>query len=173
MLELMDQEADRLLAFIRSRVSSEEDSWDIMQDVVMALWSRWNVGDIVENAVAWLFGVARNKIVDYYRRRRTRGEASLDRLLEEADGEPIFEMADLSSSGSPEREALRQELRNALLEAMRALPQEQRDVFVRTELDGQKFREIARETGVPINTLLSRKRYAVLKLRQSLSHVVR
>ena len=82
LLELVEDETDRLLAFIRSRVASDEDSWDIMQEVFQALWARRSLGEVFENALAWVFRVARNKIVDYYRRQRARPETSLEGMLE-------------------------------------------------------------------------------------------
>lgn len=167
-LDLVEQEADRLFAYIRSRVSSEEDSWDLMQEVFLALWARWNLGDALEDGAAWLFHVSRNKIADHYRRKRVRAETSVDRILEESEMEDIFEMVGSSVVG-PRREAERKELRRAIARALQELPSEQRDVFVRTELRGMRFRELSEATGESINTLLSRKRYAVLKLREALS----
>jgi RNA polymerase sigma factor (sigma-70 family) len=166
-LDLVEQEADRLYAYVRSRVSSDEDSWDIMQEVFLALWARWNLGDALEDAAAWLFRVSRNKISDHYRRRRVRAETSVERILEESDMEDIFELVGSSVVG-PRLEAERKELRRAIGRALEELPSEQREVFVQTELRGMRFRELAEATGEPINTLLSRKRYAVLKLREIL-----
>lgn len=167
-LDLIEEQSDRLHGFVRSRVSSEEDSWDIMQEVFLALWARWNLGDALEDAAAWLFGVCRNKIADHYRSKRVRAETSVERILEESEMEDIFEMVGSSVVGPP-REAERKELRRAIARALQELPSEQREAFVQTELRGMKFRELSEATGEPINTLLSRKRYAVLKLRESLS----
>lgn len=171
MLELIDEETDRLFAFIRSRVSNEEDSWDILQDVFLAFYSRWNLGEVFEDVVAWLFSVARNKIVDLYRR-RTRGEISLEELCRGSEENGYLIDLIGTQSSDPEQEFRRVELRQLLIEAINELSPEQREVFLLTELHGKKFSEISEKTGVPLNTLLSRKRYAIQKLRKRISGVL-
>jgi RNA polymerase sigma factor (sigma-70 family) len=165
--DLIDKQYGRLHAFIRSRVPGEEDSWDILQDVFTALTARWNIGDALEDASAWLFRVARNRIADLYRR-RSRRDASLEQLLG-VDGEGFSgDLSDTLADG-PDDLDQRIELRNLLLGVIRNLPPEQREAFVQTELRGRRFADISRETGIPLNTLLARKRYAVLKLRSAIS----
>ena len=102
-LDHLDEEMDRMLSFIRSRVSSEEDSWDILQDVFLAFYKRWNLGDVFEDAVAWLFRAARNRIIDFYRR-RSRGEISLEELQRSNDGPDQFRNLIDIGSATPEEE---------------------------------------------------------------------
>lgn len=166
LMNTIEEHTDRLHAFIRSRVSVEEDSWDVLQDVFTALTARWNLGEALEDGAAWLFRVARNRIIDLYRS-SSRSEVSLEELLG-LDGEGAI--SDLIDPGAaaPEEENQRMELREVLLKVIRNLPPEQREVFLLTELHGRKFADISEETGVALNTLLSRKRYAVLRLREAM-----
>ena len=156
----------RLLGFIRSRVANEADAEDILQDVWYQLTMAVDTTPI-EQMSGWLFAVARNKIIDRYRKNQP---DSLDRLLQLSEEEGGSELAGLllDDSGNPEAAHLRalfwKELQNALDE----LPEEQRAVFVWNELGELSFREIAELTGENINTLISRKRYAVLHLRERL-----
>jgi RNA polymerase sigma factor (sigma-70 family) len=166
-----DSEMDRLLSFIRTRVSSEEDSWDILQDVFLAFYSRWNLGEVFEDTVAWIFRVARNRITDLYRR-RARGDISLEGLQRSDNGSDDFEGLIDTRAATPEEEHYRKELRELLISAIADLPQEQREVFLLTELHGKKYSEIQEMTGIPLNTLLSRKRYAVQKIREKVPEVL-
>jgi RNA polymerase sigma factor (sigma-70 family) len=163
LLDMVEEYQDRLHAFIRRRVGSEEDSWDVLQDVFMALTTRWNLGDAFDDAAAWLFRVARNRIVDLYRR-KCRDDLPLEVLMGLEEGE-AGELEDPAGS-SPESEEESSELRRRLLRTLRDLPPEQRDILKLTELQGWRFEDIARETGIPMGTLLARKRYAVQKLRK-------
>lgn len=158
-------DVDRLAAYVRQRVASLDDAEEIMQEAFLALYARWNLGDKIENALAWLFRVARHKIVDWYRR-KGRAAVRLDGPRDE-DAADLWELADARAE-TPEETARRGELREALLAAIAELPADQREVFLMTEVDGLRFREIAERTGVPVNTLLSRKRYALQKLRKAL-----
>ena len=167
-LESVESEIDRLLAHIRRRVDSPEEAEDIMQEAFLALYGRWSLRTPIRNATRWLLRVAGNKIVDWYRRSERR-PVSLDAQARPADPDAsvLWELADARVT-TPQEEAERRELREALTEAIEALPDEQREAFLLTEAEGLTFREIEARTGAPLNTLLSRKRYAVLKLRKSL-----
>lgn len=165
---IVQEYGERLRSYIRRRVRDDEDSWDIMQDVFLALCSRWNLGDAVENLTAWLFSVARNKIADLYRRRRL---VSLDGL--DPDGEMASRIIPLlRDSRTPERDWAADDLRRRLATAIEALPEPLREAFVSSELRGESFEDMARRTGTPVNTLLSRKHRAVLGLRKSLADLL-
>jgi RNA polymerase sigma factor (sigma-70 family) len=158
-------EISGLLRHLRMRTGSREDAEDILQDALLALCAQWNLGETVEDVLGWLYCVTSRKVVDYYRRR---ARAPRPLPLAEADAADLWELAD-ARAGSPEDAALRHELREALAEAVSELPAEQREVFLFTEVDGLSFKEVQARTGVPLNTLLSRKHYAVRKLRTSLA----
>lgn len=156
----------RLMGFIRKRVNNEADAEDILQDVFYQF-----IGNTqpIEQMTAWLFTVARNKIID--RQRKKRPEALEDLFGEEEGEEGGLNWTEFlfDASDNPEKDYLRtlfwEELNNALNE----LPPEQKQVFILNELEGVPFKEIAERTGETVNTLLSRKRYAVLHLRNRLS----
>jgi RNA polymerase sigma factor (sigma-70 family) len=158
-------ERHHLFDFIRRRVRTTEDAEDILQDVLYQFVASYSVTEPIEKLTAWLFRVARNKIIDWYRKKRPE---SLPRD-EHNPGEPLnLEDILYDSSMSPDRLFARSVVWSELSEALEELPGEQREVFVLHELEGKSFKEIAAETGEPINTLLSRKRYAVLALRERL-----
>ncbi|HTY36243.1 MAG TPA: RNA polymerase sigma factor [Bacteroidota bacterium] len=158
-------ERRRLFDFIRKRVRTEEDAEDILQDVLFQFVASYSVTEPIEKLTAWLFRVARNKIIDWYRKKRPE---SLPRD-EQNPGDPInLEDILYDSSMGPDALYARSVVWRELSDALDDLPEEQRDVFVMHELEGRSFKEIAAETGEPINTLLSRKRYAVLALRSRL-----
>lgn len=161
--ELIEREAGALSAYIRARVSSEEDSLDVMQDVFLALCSRWNMVEALDNAAGWLFVVARNRIVDLYRRRGRR-ESSLEALFGDCGDGGDACIAD-PAGVTPCEDAARLALRADLLAALDALPPEQRRIFLQIEIEGRRYADISAETGVPVNTLLSRKRRAMLTLK--------
>jgi RNA polymerase sigma factor (sigma-70 family) len=159
--EIFRREQGRLRSFVRRRVADEGDAEDILQDVFYELVEAYRLMKPVEQAGAWLFRVARNRIVDFFRKKRPvllDDDLSIEEMLPSRDAGPEAAFA---------RSVLWEELEDALEE----LPDEQRDVFIAHEIDGQSFKEIAAETGVPINTLLSRKRYAVLHLRERLKEI--
>ncbi len=160
-------EKQRLLAFIRKRVPEKTDAEDILQDVFYQLAETFNVLEPIEQVSAWLFRVARNKIIDRYRKKKPE---SLDQHLyasEEEDGWSLGNFLFDPQEG-PENSYTRTRVWDTLAEALDELPAEQRDVFVWHELEGQSFKEISEQTHVTVNTLLSRKRYAVLHLRKRL-----
>ncbi|HEV2479859.1 MAG TPA: sigma-70 family RNA polymerase sigma factor [Puia sp.] len=173
---VVGQFGKRLLSFIRRRVDNEADAEDILQDI----WQQLTITvdtEPVEQLSGWLFKVARNKIID---RSRKKKPESLESLLEifagngsgsgngEGEADPDFAGILLDDSENPETAYLRGLFWKTLREALDELPQEQRDVFVWNELDDLSFKEIAARTGENVNTLISRKRYAVLHLRQRL-----
>jgi RNA polymerase sigma factor (sigma-70 family) len=153
-----------LMRFIRVRVASEEDAEDVMQDVWQQFVTALDAGAI-EQVGAWLYTVARNRIIDRYRKPRM---ASLEALA--ADAETEFDFADffLRDDHTPRTEHLRAQFWEKLHAALAELPEEQRQVFVWHELEALSFQDIAELTGDNVNTLISRKRYAVLHLRKRL-----
>jgi RNA polymerase sigma factor (sigma-70 family) len=158
-------EGPRLFDFIRRRVRTVEDAEDILQDVLYQMVASYDVTDPIEQLSAWLFRVARNKVIDWYRKKKP------DTLAgdEHNAGEPLnLEDILYDSSLSPDTLYGRSVVWSELADALDDLPEEQREVFVLHELEGKSFKEIAEETGESINTLLSRKRYAVLSLRERL-----
>jgi len=170
-IQAVQNYSKRLFHFIRGRVNTDEDAEDILQDV----WYQFsNVVDTepIEKASAWLFTVARNKITDKYRKQK---EASLEEVLSftDEDGEMNIKEILLAGTSNPETEHLRNLFWEQLFRALDELPTEQRDVFVWNELEDISFSEIADRTGEKVNTLLSRKRYAVLHLRNRLEELYR
>lgn len=159
------KERRRLLAFIRSRVRTDEDAEDILQDVVYQLLTSYSVTEPIEKLTVWLFTAARNKIIDWYRRRRPAVSLS-DNSVE--SGSYNLEDILFDPEQNPDQMFDRSLVWTELAAALDELPGEQRDVFVKHELEGRSFKEIAEATGVGLNTLLSRKRYAVLFLRERL-----
>lgn len=155
----------RLLGFIRQRVDNEADAEDILQDVWYQL-TRTVDTEPIEQISGWLFAVARNRIIDRYRKRRPE---SLEPLLKDDDDPTSSELSGIMLDDSdPETAHLRSLFWKTLQEALDQLPGEQRLVFVWNELEGIPFKEIAEMTGEKVNTLISRKRYAVLFLRERL-----
>jgi RNA polymerase sigma factor (sigma-70 family) len=154
-----------LLAFIRRRVGNEADAEDILQDVWQQLTTAVD-GEPIGQVGSWLFSVARNKIIDRYRKKKP---DSLDGLLwEDDDTNSELSAILLDDSKNPESVLLRNLFWRTLQDALRELPEEQRAVFIWNEMEELSFKEIAELTGENINTLISRKRYAVLHLRERL-----
>lgn len=166
--DAVKNERGRLLKFIRSKVRSEEDAEDILQDVFYQLASNHGIVDTIENMAAWLFRVARNRIIDVYRKRKPESIDTNTVYDADEDETYFFGLAKLSSDENDEPDAQyeRSMVWETLTEALNELPEEQRDVFILHELENKSFQDIAEITGAPINTLLSRKRYAVLHLRK-------
>lgn len=163
--QIVTRAGQRMMRFIRARVASDADAEDILQDVWQQLVSSIEDGPI-EHILSWLYTTARNRIIDQYRKPKT---ASLDALAAEFGSEDeVFELPEsiLRDASTPESEDLRNLFWDQLKAALAELPKEQRQVFVWHELEGLSFQEIATLTGENLNTLLSRKRYAVLHLRQ-------
>ena len=158
-------EKSRLLAYIRSRVENREDAEDILQDVFYHTLQGVSVTDQIDNVLGWLYTAARNRIIDWYRKKRLRTFPIED--LEQYGIKALIADFDLH----PEQAYYRNLITEALIESVEALPEEQRMVFVLQELEGMTFKEIAEMTGESINTLISRKRYAVLYLRKQLKEI--
>ena len=161
----------RLLDFIRKRVRSEEDAEDILQDVFAQLVAGYNVTEPIEELTSWLFTVARNRIIDWYRKRKPIPfSEQQSRSNAEFDGREVEDVLD-DPAGVPDEVFTRSVMWTEFADALEELPEEQRNVFVMHELEGKSFKQIAETSGVPINTLLSRKHYAVLQLRERLRNI--
>jgi RNA polymerase sigma factor (sigma-70 family) len=169
---IVAQERSRLLGFIRRRVPDSADVEDLVQEVFAELVEANRLLMPIEHVTGWLFRVARNRITDLFRKRKP--EAFSDAAVEgaDADGE-LLRIEDLlpSPDAGPEALYARHVLLAELELALDELPGEQRDVFLAHELEGRSFKEIAAASGVNVNTLLSRKRYAVLHLRERLQTI--
>ena len=167
---IVAKERSRLRNFIRRRVPDPADAEDIVQEVFYELVEANRLLMPIEHVTGWLFRVAHNRITDLFRKKKP--EAFSEAVVEDEDGERL-RVEDLLPSPNAGPDALY--LRNMLLEelevALDELPDEQREVFVAHELEGRSFKEIAAETGVSVNTLLSRKRYAMLHLRERLQNI--
>ncbi len=168
--EVVEREQSRLLNFIRRRVPDPRDAEDVLQEVFYELVEANRLLMPIEHVSGWLFRVARNRITDLFRKKRP--ESFGDTAVPDEDGDRL-QLNDLVPSPDAGPEALY--ARNVLLDelelAIDELPEEQREVFVAHELEGRSFKAMAAETGVNVNTLLSRKRYAVLHLRERLRRV--
>jgi RNA polymerase sigma factor (sigma-70 family) len=167
--EAVQTNRKRLRDFIRQRVSDIEDAEDILQDVFEELTEAVRMMQPIEQVASWMFRVARNKIIDRYRKKKTESLEDQKFQTPQSDDEQLM-LSDLlmDTNASSTSRFDKNLLWNAIEEALDELPDEQRNVFVWHELDGKSFNQIAEETGVPLNTLLSRKRYAVLHLRKKL-----
>jgi RNA polymerase sigma factor (sigma-70 family) len=163
------QQGSRLRSFIRSRVPDAGDAEDILQDVFYELVEANRLMMPINQVGAWLFQVARNRITDWFRKKKP---VALDDAVVTGEGEQLL-LVDLlpSPDAGPEAEFTRSVLLEELEYALEELPEEQREVFMGHEIEGRSFKEMAAKSGVSVNTLLSRKRYAVLQLRQRLRSV--
>jgi RNA polymerase sigma factor (sigma-70 family) len=161
------RERPRLRNFIRRRVIDQDEAEDILQDVFEELVEAYRLTDPIEQIGAWLFRVARNRIVDRFRKKK---EAPLPDSFDaiESDDDYRLDLALPSPDAGPEAAYARAVLLQTFQAALDELPANQRDVFIAHELDGRSFKDIAAETGIGVNTLLARKRYAVLHLRERL-----
>lgn len=171
--QTFQNEKDRLLSFIRNRVATVEEAEDILQDVFYQFVAGFDTIESLDRVTSWLFSVARNKIIDRYRRNAVRPKR-VDLLGQtESDEEAPIALQDIlpDLGNTPEDAYFREMIWEAIMEALDELPPEQRDVFIQNEIEEKGFREIAEETGVSINTLLSRKRYAILALRKKLQNL--
>lgn len=165
--DVVSREQSRLRRFIRRRVPDPRDVEDILQDVFYELVEANRLLMPIDHVAAWLFRVARNRIIDLFRKKKP--ENFSDLAIEQDDDEAL-RLEDLlpSPEAGPEAIHARHLLLDELAAAVAELPEEQRAVFVAHEIEGRSFNEMAAETGVSLNTLLSRKRYAVLRLRERL-----
>lgn len=163
--QALERDRPRLRSFIRKHVADTGEAEDILQDVFYELLEAYRLMKPVEHVTAWLFRVARNRMVDLFRRNKP---ASLNSPASaEEDGGTLEDLLPSPDAG-PEAVYARSLLLEALEEALEELPEAQREVFIAHEVQGQSFKEISAETGVSVNTLLSRKHYAVTHLRQRL-----
>jgi RNA polymerase sigma factor (sigma-70 family) len=167
---VMGREGSRLRNFIRRRVPNDADVEDLFQDVFMELVEANRLLMPIDYVTGWLFRVARNRITDWFRKKKP--ESFSDAVVDDEDGEllQIEEMLPSPEDG-PEALYVRHALLEELKHAVGELPEEQRHVFIAHEIEGRSFKELAKESGVGVNTLLSRKRYAVLHLRERLQTV--
>jgi RNA polymerase sigma factor (sigma-70 family) len=168
--QAMERDEPRLRSFIRKHVADTSEAEDIVQDVFYELLEAYRLMKPVEHVTAWLFQVARNRMIDLFRKKRP--DSLNEPVISSDDGDTLL-LEDLlpSAEASPEAAYARNVLLDALEDAFEELPEAQRDVFIAHELTGLSFKEISAETGLSVNTLLSRKRYAVLHLRRNLQSI--
>ncbi len=168
--EVVEREQSRLRNFIRRWAPDPRDAEDILQDVFYELVEANRLLMPIEHVSAWLFRVARNRITDFFRKQKP--ESFSEAAVTDEDGErlPLEDLLPSTDAG-PEALYARNVLLDEIESALEELPEEQRKVFVAHELEGRSFKELASQTGVSVNTLLSRKRYAVLHLRARLQNI--
>jgi RNA polymerase sigma factor (sigma-70 family) len=168
--EVIERDRPRLQSFIRRHVTDTGEAEDILQDVFYELLQAYRMTKPIEHVTAWLFRVTRNRITDMFRRKRP---SSLnDPVFGQNDDEPLL-LEELlpSPEAGPDAAYVNNLLLDALEEAIEELPASQREVFLAHEVEGVSFKQLSAETGLSINTLLSRKRYAVLHLRRRLQSI--
>jgi RNA polymerase sigma factor (sigma-70 family) len=168
--EVVEREQSRLRSFIRRRVPDPRDVEDILQDVFYELVEANRLLVPLDHVTGWLFRVARNRIVDLFRKKKPENFSDAAMVDDEGERLRVEDMLPSSDAG-PEAMYVRSMLLDELEDALDELPDEQREVFVAHELEGRSFKDMAAETGVSMNTLLSRKRYAVLHLRERLQDI--
>jgi RNA polymerase sigma factor (sigma-70 family) len=168
--EVVKREQSRLRSFIRRRVPDPLDAEDVLQDVFYRLVEANRLLMPIEHVTGWLFRVARNRITDLFRKKEPENFSDIEPTDE---GSELLQFEDLlpSPDAGPEAVYARNVLLDELERAVAALPKDQREVFVAHEFEGRSFKELSAESGVSVNTLLSRKRYAVLHLRARLQGV--
>jgi len=169
--ETVLRERGRLRNFIRKRVGDTSEAEDILQDVFFELVEAYRMMKPVEHATAWMFTVARNRITDFFRARKPQVSTQEPVASAEDGAELVFEDLLPSPDAGPEAAYARQVLLEEIDAALEELPEEQREVFIAHEMEGRSFKELAAETGLSVNTLLSRKHYAVMHLRERLTAI--
>lgn len=167
----VEKERKRLLNFIRKRVDNVADAEDILQDVFVQFTQYLRLGSDIDSLTGWLFAVTRNRITDWFRKKKE--DSFSDTALASSEGDGPLYLSDIlpDNTAQTDQPMVRKILLEAIMEAVDELPEEQRFVFLQHEVEGRSFKELAAATGVPVNTLLSRKRYAVLTLRESLASI--
>ncbi|WP_171985313.1 RNA polymerase sigma factor [Burkholderia cenocepacia] len=165
------RERTRLGNFIRRRIRDPDDAEDVLQDVLHEFVQAYRLPAPIEQASAWLFRTARNRIIDRFRKKKEQPLTDLLDADDEADSEYRLDLALPAHDAGPEALYARTLLLKALQDALDELPANQREVFIAHELEGQFFKEMAAQSGVTLNTLLARKRYAVLHLRARLQPI--
>jgi RNA polymerase sigma factor (sigma-70 family) len=168
--DVVAREGSRLRNFIRKRVADPLDAEDVLQDVFYKLVEANRLLMPIDHVTGWLFELARNRITDLFRKKRPERFSEMD-AVGEGDERLAFEDLLPSSDAGPEAAYLRAVLLEELEDAIAGLPREQREVFVAHELEGHSFAEMALASGTSVNTLLARKRYAVLRLRERLQEI--
>jgi len=168
--EVVGRERSRLLNFIRRHVPDPTDAEDVLQDVFYRLVEANRLLMPIEHVTGWLFTVARNRITDLFRKKEPEKFSEIEVDNEDDEGLPFEDLLPSPDAG-PEALYVRSRLLEELKRVLGELPKEQREVFVAHELEGQSFKELSDKTGASVNTLLSRKRYAVLHLRERLQRV--
>jgi RNA polymerase sigma factor (sigma-70 family) len=168
--DVVEREQSRLSSFIRRRVPDPRDAEDILQDVFYELVEANRLLMPIDHVTGWLFRVARNRITDFFRKKKPE---SFSETGVTGEDDELLQLEDLlpSPDAGPDAQYARNVLLDELELAINELPEEQRDVFVGHEFEGRSFKEMAAETGVSVNTLLSRKRYAVRHLRERLQRI--
>ncbi len=171
--KIVKAEQEGLLGFIRKRIGDEPEAMDIMQDVLYQMTIGFNDIRSINRITAWLLTVARNRITDYFRKKKNIRLSDI-KVIEgnDSDDGPIM-LEDIlpALTGGPEDEYMRDYIMDTIEESVQELPEEQKEVFVMNEFEDLSFNEISARTGVGVNTLLSRKRYAVLILRSKLKEL--
>ncbi|WP_325532679.1 RNA polymerase sigma factor [Chitinophaga sp.] len=164
------QERKRLLHFIRQRVNNASDAEDILQDVLYQFTEYLRLGSQIDSITGWLFAVTRNRITDWFRKKK---ETPFSEYVREIEGEEVLFLPELLADETMEANnpMMRKFMSEAIMQAIDELPEDQRYVFLQHEIEGKSFKEMSEETGIGVNTLLSRKRYAVLYLRERLAEV--
>ncbi|MGF6874741.1 RNA polymerase sigma factor [Paraburkholderia sp. MM5477-R1] len=165
------RERTRLVNFIRRRIRDPDDAEDILQDVFHEFVQAYRLPAPIEQASAWLFRAARNRIIDRFRKKKEQPLTDLSEAEDETTGEYRLDLALPAHDAGPEALYARAVLLKALQDALDELPPNQREVFIAHELEGRPFKDMAAESGVTLNTLLARKRYAVLHLRARLQAI--
>ena len=162
----------KFLGFIRQRVRSQEEAEDILQDVFTnVLAASVHIQKPIENVSSWIFTAVRNRIIDTYRKKRAETFSEMQTSEQADEGMDPFENFVSDLYNTPDTDLLRKTIWDYVQEGLAELPLEQREVFIKNEFEGISFREMAEITGVNINTLLARKRYAVLHLRRRLQEL--
>ncbi|OJX60813.1 MAG: hypothetical protein BGO89_04410 [Candidatus Kapaibacterium thiocyanatum] len=170
--QLFRNDRKKYLGFIRQRVRSQEEAEDILQDVFAnVLAASQDVQKPIENIASWVFTSVRNRIIDSYRKKKTDSFSDLSSPSDRDEGLENVERFLGDFSYNPEQDLVRKTIWEAVLKGLDELPVEQKEVFVKNEFEGVSFREMSEESGVNINTLLARKRYAVLHLRKKLQEL--
>jgi RNA polymerase sigma factor (sigma-70 family) len=169
--EVYNDERKRLLGYINHKISNRMEAEDILQDVFYQLTIGFRDIRRIENLTAWLYRVADNRITDLFRKKKPVSISYYENAKKDEDG-PLSLQEILPSLGSnPEDEEIKELIWDAIEETLSELPEEQRSVFIANEFEDQSFKEISEQTGTGINTLISRKRYAVLALRERLNEL--
>ncbi|MDF2457310.1 MAG: polymerase sigma factor [Cytophagaceae bacterium] len=170
--EAVRKDRGKLLNFIRQRVADKDDAEDILQDVFFQLANGYDMIGSLDKVTSWMYAVARNKITDWYRKKKPEPFSRGLQLSGSGEDDQLSIGNIIPALGNtPEDAMLKSVIWDAVMEALDELPAEQKAVFVWNEFEEKGFKEISEETGVAVNTLISRKRYAVLHLRKRLQYL--